>query len=344
MGFERFDQDIKMGLKSVYLFHGQEKYLVEQYLQKMLDKYVPETYRDFNYTVYDGEKATLDEILDTCETLPFFNACKIVVVKNTPYFRSKKSNIHEAEEERLIEYMASPSESCHLIFITNNSVDKRKKLTKRVEKHGSMIEFGKLNNQIFTKWVHKKIKQLDCEIDGRTLNYLIDRLSYLDKQSSKELLVVDNELRMICSSVQERRDIQVEDIDKFVKKPLDADIFMLVDAVGQKKAEQAIGLMHELIKAGEPVQVIFAMICRQFRLLKKTKMLVGDGYNQTSISKLIGQHPYVIKKVMRQIHLFDSKALTDILEKCSTIDYKMKSTSMDPVLAIETMLVECSYM
>jgi len=101
--------------------------------------------------------------------------------------------------------------------------------------------------------------------------------------------------------------------------------------------------MHELMKAGEPVQVIFSMVCRQFRLLKKIKMLLKEGYNQTSISKLLGLHPYVVKNVMRQIDKFNDALLTEILDRCSTIDYKMKSTSIDARLAIETLLVECSF-
>lgn len=344
MGFEVFDKDIKTGLKPAYLFYGPEKYLIEQYIDKMIKKYVPDTYKDFNLTIYDGEKVTLDELIDACETVPFFSEHKIVIVKNTTYFRSKKSNISDAEEKRLMEYLESPSESSRLFFISNTSVDKRKKLTKSMVKNGQMVEFEKLNAAIFQKWVYRKIKQQDKEIDREIMSYLIDRLAYLDKHSSKGLLDVDNELRMICSSIHDRSDVQKGDVDQFVKKPLDADIFMMVDAVGNKKAETAILLMHELLKSGEPIQVIFTMICRQFRLLKKIKMLVSEGYNQASISKVIGLHPYVVKNVMRQIHMFNDAHLTGVLDKCSTIDYKMKSTAIDPVLAIETLIIECSFM
>jgi len=342
MGFETFDKDIKNGLKPLYLFYGQERYLIDQFIDKMIHTYVPESYRDFNLVVFDGEKTTVDEIIDACETVPFFNENKIVLVKNTTFFRSKKANLTPGGEDRLLEYFKEPLKSTNLFFISNQSIDKRKKICKDLQKEGRLIEFGKLNRDIFTKWVHKKIKSYKKDLERTTMNYLIDRMAYLGKHDSKTLLDVDNELRMICSSLIDRHQVEKGDIDKFVKKPLDADIFMMVDAVGQKRAEKAILIMHELLKRGEPIQVVFTMICRQFRLLKKIKMLTTEGYNQATISKLLGVHPYAVKNISSQVHKFDDKVLTQILEKCSSIDYRMKSTAIDSTLAIETLIIECS--
>lgn len=342
MGFEVFDKDIKMGLKPVYLFHGQERYLIDQYLHKMIDTYVPETYRDFNLVVFDGEKTSLDEILDACETVPFFSDCKVILVKNTSYFRNKKANLSTSEEKRLLDYYANPSESSHLFFISNHTIDKRKKVVKDIDKVGRIVEYSKLNPQIFPRWVHKKIKQYNSDISSDLLRYLIERISYLDKNSTKTLLDVDNELKMICSSVQ--AEVTKEAIHDFVKKPLDADIFMMVDALGNKRAETAIKIMHELVKNGQAMQLIFSMVFRQFRLLKKVKMLIKEGYNQAAIAKLLNVHPYAIKKVMKQVHMFNEKQLTLILEKCSDIDYKSKSTALDFNLAVETLIVECSFL
>ncbi|MCH4887742.1 DNA polymerase III subunit delta [Acidaminobacter sp. JC074] len=343
MGFEVFDNDIKNGLKPLYLFYGQERYLIDQFVDKMIDKYVPDAYRDFNLVVFDGDKSDVDEILDACETVPFFNEVKIVIVKNATFFRSKKANLSDAHEKRLLEYFSTPLESTKLFFISNQAIDKRKKITKDIGKNGRVVEYGKLDAGIFSKWMHKKIKSYKKDIDRRNLAYLVDRMAYLDKQSSKTLLDVDNEIRMICSSMIDRKNVETDDIDKYVKKPLDSDIFHMVDAVGQKKAETAISIMHEILRKGEPIQVIFSMVCRQFRMLKKIKMLADEGYNQATIAKLLGAHPYAVKSIMRQIHRFDSKTLTKILTKCSDLDYKMKSTAIDSVLAVETLIIECSY-
>jgi len=343
MGFEVFDKDIKDGLKPLYLFYGQERYLIDQFIDKMIKAYVPDTYKDFNLVTFDGEQTSVDEIIDACETVPFFNENKVVIVRNATFFRSKKNNLSDAGEKRLLDYFKQPLESSKLFFISNQAVDKRKKITKDLQNHGRLVEFGKLEHNIFSRWMHKEIKSFKKDIDNQTMSYLIDRMAYLDKHSTKNLLDVENELRMICSSLIDRDYVENADIDKYVKKPLDSDIFQMVDAVGQKKAETAILIMHELLKKGEPIQVIFSMVCRQFRMLKKIKMLVDEGYNQASIAKVLGAHPYAVKNIMRQIHRFDDKVLTIILDKCSTIDYKMKSTAMDPVLAIETLIIECSF-
>lgn len=344
MGFQDFDKDLKEGLKPVYLFYGDEKYLMEQYIQKMVEVCVPKGHEDFNLQYYDGEQTGLGDILDACETLPFFSSHKVVVVKNAPYFRAKKNELTDALSDRLLKYLDSPALETYLFFVAADGIDKRKKVYKALGKKGRVVEFGKLSPAIFSKWVHKKIKLHKKDIDGKDLNYLVSRLSYLDKDHTKTLLEVDNELKVLCTSVYEDEHIQREAIDRYIKKPLEADIFKLVDAVGRKKADESIKMMHHLLDSGEAIQGIFHMICRQFRLLKKIQMLVREGLPQSHIAKSLGLHPYVVKLIVNQIDLFSSQALTEILDICSTIDYKMKSTSLQPVLAVEELMIRCSLM
>ena len=48
MGFQVFDKDLKEGLKPLYLFYGDEKYLMEQYIQNMVEVTVEKGQEDFN--------------------------------------------------------------------------------------------------------------------------------------------------------------------------------------------------------------------------------------------------------------------------------------------------------
>lgn len=342
MGFQVFDKDLKTGLKPVYLFYGDEKYLMEQYLQNVVDAYVEKGQEDFNLHYFDGDQATVAEIIDACETLPFFASHKVVIVKNTPYFRSKKNDLTDASSERLLNYLTEPSNETYLFFMVNESIDKRKKITKAVETKGRIVEFGKLEGNIFGRWVHKKIKKQGVDLDHQALNHLVSRLAYLGKDHHKSLLEVENELQILCSSVYNKKIIEIEDVDALIKKPLESDMFKMVDAVGNKNASEGIRMMHDLLASGEAIQGIFHMICRQFRLLKKIQMLVKEGYPQQTIAKTLGLHPYVVKLIVNQIHLFTSDQLSTILMECSDIDYKMKSTNIQPILAVEQLMVKCS--
>jgi DNA polymerase-3 subunit delta len=342
MGFQVFDKDLKTGLKAVYLFYGDEKYLMEQYLQNVVEAYVEKGQEDFNLHYFDGEQASVSEVLDACETLPFFSSHKVVIVKNAPYFRSKKNDLTDASLERILNYIKAPSSETYLFFMVNEAIDKRKKITKAVEGKGRIVEFDKLDSSIFTRWVHKKIKKHGVDLEHQVLNHLVARLAYLGKDHHKTLLEVENELQILCSSVYNKKIIEINDVNRLIKEPLEGDIFKLVDAVGRKNAAEGIHMMHELLSSGEAIQGIFHMICRQFRLLKKIQMLVKEGYPQQSIAKTLGLHPYVVKLIVNQIHLFTSDQLSKILLECSDIDYKMKSTSIQPVLAVEQLMIHCS--
>ena len=167
MSYRDFFNDIKGDLSPVYLLHGDEDFLIEQGIAELKKKRVNSMYEDFNYSVFDGEKANLDEVLDTCETMPFFDPLKVVIVEKAPYFQAKGKGMSDAQEERLIEYLNNASPSTCLVMVAGNSIDKRKKVTKAISKQGRLVEFGKLSPAEFKKWMAKVIKSNGVEIGNR---------------------------------------------------------------------------------------------------------------------------------------------------------------------------------
>ncbi len=328
MDFKDLNKDIKNGLKNIYVFYGEERYLIEQYINLIASKIIPEGL-EINKIKLDGTKTTFDYVLDNCETLPFLSDKKLVILDNMDFNNSE-------DKDKLLEYLKNYSEFTYLILVFDDLDAKFKK----VFKADQIVKFDRLTNPYFSKWLHKKIKSHNKDINTSDLMYLINRLGYLEKNNDKSLLQVANEVQIICSV--DNKFITKENIDRVIKKPLEGDIFKMLDYISEKKVDKSILLFHTLMDKGEAVQKIFFMISRQFRLLKKAKILKKAGHNKESITKILGIHPYSVKKLLLYVDKFSDSSLNDILTLCVDIELKMKTTTQDTVLAVEYLLIRSS--
>ena len=74
----------------VYLLCGKETFLIEGNLKQMLDKLLTPETRDFNLTYFDGNTASVRDILSSVEVYPVMSKWRVTVVDDFPAFKSQK--------------------------------------------------------------------------------------------------------------------------------------------------------------------------------------------------------------------------------------------------------------
>jgi DNA polymerase-3 subunit delta len=89
---EKIFANLKKGVVApCYLLYGEEEYLVNENLNKILDLLVPQSDRDLSLFFLDGENADLNNLIDDILTPSLLGARKVVVVKNTTLFHSREN-------------------------------------------------------------------------------------------------------------------------------------------------------------------------------------------------------------------------------------------------------------
>ena len=86
----------------VYLFYGEESYLVQKMAASLVESLLEPSEREFNLTLLEADP-TVGELLHLVESAPFFGERKVVVVKNSRLFqapRRKASDVEDDEAER----------------------------------------------------------------------------------------------------------------------------------------------------------------------------------------------------------------------------------------------------
>lgn len=340
MSYKSLKKDIKSDdIAKVYLFYGREKYLINKGIEVVKNKIINNPNDEsFNFSLFNGLNDNIDVILNSCETLPFMGEKRLVIVKSKDAFSGSKGSLSKDDEEKLVLYLSKIPDTTCLIFIAGEKIDKRKKLFKEIRSNGRVLEFTKLKKNDLSKWINKKLKVNNKKIGAANLEKLIDSLGYLEKDSSKTLYDVGNELKKLCNYAADKSTVESDDIEKIMSKPLENNIFILVDAVGNKNGNRALNVLNQMLIGGEPEGRILHMIVRQFRILNKVKLMVNRGYTASAIAPKISLPQYIAKKYVRQANAFTDKELLFILNKALEADGKIKTGKMAPKLAIEMLI------
>ncbi len=343
MDYKDILRDIKNNeLKKVYLLYGNEMYLKDYILSDIKKKYIDKAFESLNMIYIDGKETFTDSIINACETLPFMSNKKIVVVEDFPLFISKKET-NNADEEELCSYLGKLSTSTCLIFILNEEkIDNRRKVIKIIKQNGEIVQLTKLKDTDLIKWIQSIFLKNDKKISNFDIQYFLHQVGYYDPNTNRTLYDLENEINKICSYLGDRKTVEKQDIEKGVIKSLQNNVFALVDALGQKKSDEALYIFNDMILDNEPVQLIFHMIVRQLRMLMLTKLYEEKGYSQGDIAQKINVPAFVVKKLISQTRNFTSDNLYSVLEKALDVDRAIKTGKIEWKLAVEMFIAELS--
>ena len=159
---KNIQEDIKTGnFKQAYLLYGEEAYLKQQYKHKLVQALNPED-DTMNFNHYEGRNIDVKELIDLCETMPFFADRRVVLLEDTGFFKNKC--------DELADYMKELPDYLCLIFV-ENEVDKRNRMYKAVKAAGRIGEFVQQDEKTLMRWASEKRRQDDHPAGYGTPSY-----------------------------------------------------------------------------------------------------------------------------------------------------------------------------
>lgn len=324
-------------IKNLYLFYGSETFLINDAVARMEKKVVNPGFKNLNYMKVDGSVAAYDLIVNACETLPFMDEKRMVIINNCTFFKSRKSRDGSDKDdgrfEELCGYFSQMPDTTVLVLIAGEEIDQRTKIFNSIRKFGVVVEFSPLKGQELVKWITGQFDKRNKKIARTEALYMADRVSGgLDD--------IVNEIDKICSYTGKKEGIEKSDIDAVVSKSLEANIFQLVDSISMKNPGRALLTLNDLLLDLEPVPKILAMIVRQYRLLLNAKLLSGKGYTSSEISHKLGVSPFVASNMLKISGNYTEEQIEVRFKRCLDIDAAIKTGKMNERIAIESLIVE----
>jgi len=327
-------------LRPVYLWYGEETFLIRQARELLKQKVLPPGLLDFNLDLVDGKKASPAKIVELCLNLPVMAPKRLVFVEEAPWFGRKarggeteaKEAPKDGEVQALLDYLDDPNPECVLVFVAGSAVDQRLKLVKKIKATGQVVEFKPLKGMEINRWAENILA-------SRGLKASRSALDYLGALVGSDLGALTSEIDKIATYLEPGQELTPEVVLKLVPKTAETVIFDVADALAGKDVSTALELARDMLASGEPPVRLAFMIARQYRLMIAAKSLGEPGMKRQVLAERMGVHPFVAEKALMQSKKYSFEELLKALEILLNLDASLKS-GPDPVKALELSFLE----
>ena len=319
MEYQKAIQEVKKGkLKAVYTIFGSELFLQQEFLQTLLNQFGEADNLDM--ARIDLGEQTLNDALDEAEMFSFFAEYRLIIVENVQFLNANSSQkLSDKEVERLLDYINNPNEaSVVVLLVPFDQVDKRKKLTKAIQKQTAFVEVNPLKEQDVSQYIRRYV-------EGEQLNITKDALQELLVRVNYQLTEAMGELAKLKSFSLTGQVINIDVVRTLVPRTLESNVFELTDAVMKKRVDKAVQIYQDLILMKHEPIALHALIISQFRLIIQSKLLNQQGYLEADIAKELGVHPYRVKLALQSGRRSKLKQLADFYDELIEVDFQMKT-------------------
>ena len=304
-------------LGNFYVFHGDEHYLRDRYIEKIRKFACPDGIDGFNYRRFEGANLTIPELSYAIDTLPVFSDKTLIEIHDFNIFQ-KSGSSDEGEEDTSVttESDTSKTEPILLGILSNlpdyvclliiyNTIefkpDKRKKVNKEILKNAQVIEFAVQNQSDLFKWVTKHYKHIGKRIGRPEVEYLVHI-------TGGYMATLKNEIEKTAAHSKSDY-ITRADIDAVVVPVLDAIIYQLTDSIIKRENHKAMQIFDELLRMREIPQKLIFSISLKMRQLLAARICVETNPDKKYLMDICGIR-----------YDFQAKMLMDTARKTS-LDY-----------------------
>jgi DNA polymerase-3 subunit delta len=304
-------KDIKAGLiKPIYFLMGEEPYYIDKLTEFIEQNILQEHERDFNQSILYGRDVTIEDVIGTAKRFPMMADRQVVVVR-------------EAQElsrtiDKLEAYADNPQPTTVLVFAYKyKTLDKRKKITKLLDKVGVVYESKKLYENQVGDWIKRVLSGQGYSIEPKAVAMLVEFLG-------TDLSKINNELEKLKIILPKGHTFTPNDIEENIGFSKDFNNFELRKAIGEKNQVKAYQIVHYFAQnpKDNPLVVTTGLVFGFFSQLLQYHGLKDK--SQMNAAKVLKVNPYFVKDYEVAFRNYPMKKVSTIVSALRTIDVKSK--------------------
>jgi DNA polymerase-3 subunit delta len=347
MSLEAIQNDIQNNLvPPVYLWYGEDRYSLVEARKALETFFEREDPSGSCIESYSGKEISVEEVVQTANTLSFFSR-RLVIVDDIPYFNQAKGSSDNGENSGgetaagesegndaalLAGYCQSPNPSTCMLLIAEK-VNRGRKLYKEILKTGRILEFSYPKGQgEWVNWIMKETRRKGKTIKSPAASFLLEWAGH-------HTGILSQELDKLCLFTGSRPEISREDIRQVSIPLVETTIFAMLDAIAAGNSREAIQRLTEVLSQ-EYFLKVHTMIVRQIRLLLAGSILRKRGGSVETLMAVTGiRSSFEANKIYRQAAGFTPEKLCKAMEDCLQTELALKSSGGSPHLLLEMMVI-----
>ncbi len=356
---------------AIKLIYGTDEYLVSHHARKAVNALCPEAEQTLGLETVNGTVKTIDEAvtaLKTClgalRTVGLFGGQKTVWLRDVSIFKDKVLPKNKEVKALLTELAGDLKKGFpdgHHLVISTFGVDKRSAFYKTCVAVAE-VEVYDLPEQDYKKRpiirdrAQKIFKKAGCRTGGDALDLFLEKVGM-----DTRLLVMEAEKLILY--IGDRGEINTEDVKAITSSSADAITWDFTDALGERRLDEALKILRQLLFQGEsPVGIIFAIenlyqSLAQFRgYIDMGWLRIGGGYgsqavqwsNDSEMQALFDQFPsdprkmhwFRVSKIGAQAKNYKSKELEGCRKRLLKTHEQLVSSGVSQAVLLEMLVIQ----
>jgi len=331
-GYKKVAEAIKAGqVGTFYIFHGEERYLLEHNLFAIRGYCCPDGLDAFNYKRFEGANVSFDDLEDAVNTLPAFAERTLLEVHDLDVFNSSmKPEICDLVSD-LPEYICFV-----LVFDTVPfKPDGRVKTDKEILKYAEVIDFAVQRQDNLVQWIRRHFTNAGKSISNSDAEYLV-------LITGGEMSALINEIGKVTAYALGNI-ITRADIDAVVSPILDTVAYKLTDALVRREHAYAMRILDELLQMREAPHKLIYSISLKMRQLLAARVCIESKSGRNSLIEMCDiRHEFQAKLLLDTARKTTLKNCADAVLLCAQTAHELNS-SPEPAARLTELIAKLAF-
>jgi DNA polymerase-3 subunit delta len=305
-----------------FFFFGDEDYLREEAVAKVVAAYLDPATRDFNFDQLRGGDVTADDLASIVATPPMMAEHRVVVVRDAQGLSVKAREVVEA---------VAKSTDPGLILVLSAVIPggSKAKFYDELKKHAVSVEYGQLSQDDAPGWVMETAREeLGVEVDPEAARALVGGIGV-------DLGTLGSELRKLAAYAQDRKRVTLDDVRAVGGIIPRQDRWAWFDMISERRFREALETLPILLESGE--NGVGLVIGMGGQLLKVA--LVCAGGQQALERELKPFQKWMARRIVPVARKWTLPEVDQALAELLRTDRLLKSASLSDRQALEELLL-----
>lgn len=305
--------------RPVYFLHGEESYYIDVISDYIENQVLDDMQKGFDQTILYGKDTDFVTFVNAARRFPMMATHQVILIKEAQQLKWK------SDEEVLLKYFENPMPNTILVIAyKHGKFDKRKKVFKAAEKVGVVFESAKLYDDKIPAWVASYLKAKNRKIHPHAAALISE---YLGADLGK----VVNELEKLLLNVSADREIDLQDIEKYIGISKDFNVFELNTALAKKDTLKAYRIVDYLAanQRSNPIQLTIGAMGSYFTKILKYHYLPDK--SPSMVAKELSVHPFFTREYEIGARNYNQAKMFYVINCLHEYDMKIKGVGAGEV-------------
>ena len=312
---------------AIYFIHGEEDFNIEKEIEKLkssLDK----NFLEMSFKTYDNPK--FPELISILRTQPMMFGKMLIVINCLDYF---SKTFDDKEIKEITQALENNTDNLDIVFVAQLPRDEGKKLDSRKKFYKLLSKYNNIECATIPTYKTAELEGwIKKQAQSKKLKMTQDALTAMVSQIGNNLRLIDKELDKLQLTVYPENIVTAE----MVKENCitNEDLFAFSDYIMVGEKDKALREYRKLLNKKyclEIVSTLQTMLRRWIVLKAKASEL-----SPFELSKMTGQHEYVVKLTLQKLKKATLKDLVKLKENITEAEYRIKAgLSQNPEAEVE---------